>query len=51
VHEAKRALLGIQEPVMKRARFVEQVERADEIGLDEFGGPLDRAVDMAFRGE
>ena len=31
-----------------RERGLEQDISADDIGVDEFGGPVDRAVDVAF---
>ena len=32
-------------------RLLEHREGADDVGLDEIGGPVDRAVDMALGGE
>ena len=32
-------------------RLLQQREGADDVGLDEFAGAVDRAVDMAFGGE
>ena len=30
---------------------MQKIERADDVGLDEFAGAVDRAVDVAFGGE
>ena len=32
-------------------RLPQQRESADDVGLDEVGGIVDRAIDMGFRGE
>ena len=39
------------EPAPIAQRFLQQRERADDIGLNELAGTVDRAIDMALRGE
>ena len=51
MHEAKRGALGGRQRRPPRARRVEQAERADDVGLDERGGAMDRTVDVRFGGE
>jgi hypothetical protein len=51
VMETEVRLVGIGEPLPMVARRLDQDEGAGEIGLDESGRPVDRAVDMAFGGE
>ena len=39
------------QPLPMTANRFEQVERAGDIGLDKGGRPVDRTIDMAFRGQ
>ena len=35
----------------RSAKLLQQCEGADDIGLNEFAGPIDRSIDMALGGE
>jgi len=49
--EAKARLAGALERAPVTARGFEQGEGADEVGLDEVGRAIDRAIDVRFGGE
>ncbi len=49
--EAESVLLRARQRAPETERCLQQRERADNIGLDELAGSIDRAVDVAFRRE
>ena len=49
--ESERISLGTWQPAPIVECCLQQGEGADDIGLDESRWPVDRAIDMAFRGE
>jgi hypothetical protein len=48
VQKAERRALVRRQAAPVPQRFLQQREGADDVGLDELAGPVDRAVDMAF---
>ena len=47
--KAETLRLGLRQRAPIAERLLQQHERADDIGLHERGGPVDRTIDMAFR--
>ena len=51
MQKAERRAFGGRQFAQVRTRCLEQIESANDIGLDEIARAVDRAVDMAFGGE
>src|SRR5688572_15535901 len=51
MQKPERRTLGIGQSGAVRFYRIEQVEGTDDIGFDESRGPVDRSVDVTFRGE
>ena len=51
VQEAEHGLVGIAHPIPVTAHFFQQMEGADDVGLDEVFRAVDGAIDMRFGSE